>query len=188
MNVVATSMPGVLAVTLQGSGDARGSFVKTFHRDELAKHGVRFELGESYYTTSHRNVIRGLHFQLPPHDHEKIVYCTAGSVQDVVVDLRRGSPAFGRHAAFTLREMEMLVIPRGCAHGFLALSDGATLTYLVSSVHAPAHDAGIRYDSAGIPWQLPQGAEPILSARDRALPALADFDSPFVFTGVWTGA
>jgi dTDP-4-dehydrorhamnose 3,5-epimerase len=184
VRAVHTEIPGLVRFVLERKTDARGSFVKTFHRGEMAKHGVALELAESYHSMSQRNVIRGMHFQLPPHDHDKVVYCTGAAVQDVVIDLRRGSPTFRKHLSFVLRaDADLLFIPRGCAHGFLALDDGAALTYLVSSVYAPEHDTGIRWDSAGIAWELAEGEEAILSPRDRAFPTLSSFETPFVWAG-----
>jgi len=121
--------------------------------------------------------VRGMHFQLPPHDHVKLVYCPVGAVLDVLVDLRKGS-GMGRVASAELRgdEPSLLVIPKGVAHGFRALRDDSLMVYKTSTEHAPSHDAGIRWDSFGFDWGV---ALPVLSARDAAHPALADFASPF---------
>jgi dTDP-4-dehydrorhamnose 3,5-epimerase len=158
--------------------DNRGRFVKVFHERLFAERGLCTDFPEEFYSRSHRGVIRGLHFQLPPEDHVKLVYCVEGSALDAVVDLRRGSATFGRHAVFELsaEKANAVYIPRGLAHGFLVLSDEATLVYKVSAVHSPQHDTGIRWDSAGIQWPI---SNPIISLRDAALPALAELDSPF---------
>ncbi len=125
-------------------------------------------------------MLRGLHFQGPPAAHVKLVSCLHGEVVDVVLDLRRGSPTYGRHATIRLSAQagNMVYVPVGLAHGFCTRSDPATLHYVVSSVHAPEHDRGIRWDSAGIAWPVEQ---PLVSPRDLALPGLPGFDSPFVF-------
>ena len=129
---------------------------------------------EIYYSTSGRGVIRGMHLQLPPHDHTKAVHCVAGRALDVVVDLRTQSPTLGRHAVIELDSTEpsLVVVPPGCAHGFQALDDDTLMLYLVSSVHAPAFDSGIRWDSFGCAWPLPASE---ISDRDRSLPDLTTF-------------
>lgn len=156
--------------------DARGVFIKTFHAPAYRDLGLETDFVEEYFTTSRRGVLRGLHFQTPPADHAKLVYCISGSVFDAVLDLRPG-PAYGRsvHIELSAEKRNLLYIPRGLAHGFAALTD-CTMVYKVTSVHAPAQDAGIRWDSARIPWPA---NDFIISERDRAFPVLTDFRSPF---------
>ena len=127
---------------------------------------------------SRRGVVRGLHFQGPPADHAKLVFCTQGRVQDGVIDLRVGSPTFRQHALVELSAdaANMLYIPAGMAHGFCVLSESATLVYKVSSQYSPDHDAGVLWNSAGIPWAV---ADPVLSPRDAAFPRLDAYTSPF---------
>jgi dTDP-4-dehydrorhamnose 3,5-epimerase len=180
--VVETGIPGCVELRPPVHRDARGRLVKPFHRPTLRDAGFELDLAELYYSVSRRDVVRGLHCQLPPHDHAKLVFCTGGAVYDVALDLRVGSPTYGEHRALTLSadDGNALYVPHGVAHGFCALSDDATLVYLVSSAHAPAHDGGVRWDSAGIAWPA---TDPTVSDRDRALPALADFASPFRYDG-----
>ena len=149
--------------------DARGRFVKVFHVQTFTKLGLETNFAEEYYSVSHKNVIRGMHFQLPPMDHVKIVYC---------VDLRVGSPTYGQHVVFELcaSKANSIYIPKGMAHGFFARSDEAIMVYKVSSVYSPEHDAGILWNSVGIPW--PRMA-PLLSARDKRFPSIENFNSPF---------
>jgi len=158
--------------------DARGLFVKTFHEEIYSAAHLATRFAEEYYSISKRRVLRGLHFQVPPHEHAKLVYCTHGEVLDVVVDLRVGSPTFSRHQIFQLggRRRNILYIPVGFAHGFYVMSASATLVYKTTSVHSEDHDRGVRWDSAGIPWSDP---DPIVSDRDRSLPPLPEFQSPF---------
>lgn len=158
--------------------DARGRFVKVFHRQAFAAAGLNTEYPEEFYSVSHRGVIRGLHFQSPPMDHVKLVYCVAGEVQDAVLDLRQGSPTYGCHALIELSAQvgNMVYIPKGLAHGFCTLSETATLVYKVSSAYSPEHDCGVLWNSAGIPWSV---TDPILSDRDRAHPPFRAFVSPF---------
>lgn len=160
--------------------DARGAFVKTFNRESYAALGLRTDWAEQYYSVSRRGVLRGLHFQVPPADHAKLVYCTAGEVWDVAVDLRRGSPSYGRSWSLTLSAGagNMLYLPAGLAHGFYTLSDTATLVYNVTSGYSPEHDCGIRWDSAGIDWP---DRQPLLSERDQGFGALENFASPFAY-------
>ena len=170
-------MPGARHVRLGRIADPRGNFVKTYLRSAFNAHDLPFDFREEFYSVSRRDVVRGMHFQLPPHDHDKLVFCPVGAVLDVLVDMRRG-PGFGRVASVVLGEDEpaVLVIPKGVAHGFKSLRDDSLMVYKTSTEHAPSHDRGIRWDSIGFDWQIDA---PILSARDAVHPALADFASPF---------
>ncbi|HBQ64253.1 MAG TPA: hypothetical protein DD727_04890 [Clostridiales bacterium] len=129
-------------------------------------------------------MLRGLHFQVPPAEQHKLVLCLEGSALDAVVDLRRGSPAYGKYALFELSggTPRMLCLPPGTAHGFLAREEGTVMLYRVTSEHVPELDLGIRWDSAGVPWGL-EAQAPVLSARDLQWPKLQNFVSPFVFDG-----
>lgn len=180
---IETTIPGVLELRPKVHRDIRGAFVKLFHKGALDASGIETGIAEIYYSVSERNVVRGLHFQLPPHDHAKFVTCISGAAYDVALDLRQNSPAYGRHHALTLSagEANVIYVPRGVAHGFCVTDGPATLLYMTTTVHAPEHDAGIRWDSAGIDWPV---AEPVLSDRDRNLPALAAFDSPFRYSPI----
>lgn len=181
MHVSPTPIPGCFEITPNIFTDNRGSFIKTFHRDLFEQQGLEVEWREEYYSTSFKGVLRGLHFQLPPHDHAKLVYCTSGEVLDVVLDLRIGSPAYGTHAMIRLDSIDarMIYIPKGCAHGFYTLSEQATMMYKVSTVYAPAHDSGLLWNSVGIPWP---DIDPILSDRDKRFPTFAEFSTnPFKY-------
>ena len=180
MTVRETSIPGCREITSRIIRDERGVFVKTFHQEVFRQHNLNTEWREEYYSVSHRGVLRGLHFQLPPHDHEKLVYCTAGTVLDAVVDLRHGSPTYGCHLLVELsaEQGNILYLPRGLAHGFYVTSESATIMYKVSSVYAPDFDSGILWNSAGIPW--PDDG-PELSARDTGFSSMESFSSPFYY-------
>lgn len=156
--------------------DFRGSFVKTFHHDSFVQLGLETDWREEYYSVSHKGVLRGMHFQLPPHDHAKIVYCTAGIVLDAVVDLRRDSPTYGHFSLLELsaEKANMLYIPKGLAHGFYTVSESATMLYKVSSIYAVSHDTGILWNSLGIPWPA---SDPTVSARDSQFPVFSAFDT-----------
>jgi dTDP-4-dehydrorhamnose 3,5-epimerase len=178
MELVPTELPGLKIIRPKIFQDARGTFVKTFHRETFRQLGLDFEPREEFYSTSGKNVLRGMHFQLPPAAHAKLVYCIVGRVLDVVLDLRKDSPTFGRSVARELNatSREMFFIPVGFAHGFLALEDDATMVYQTSTVHSPAHDAGIIWNSFGFDWPV---KNPVMSERDQKFPALRDFASPF---------
>lgn len=180
MRVEQTSIQGCYQIFPQVRKDVRGNFVKTFQKEVFASHGLVTEFAEEYYSVSHKGVLRGMHFQTPPHEHFKLVYCLAGKVMDAIIDLRVGSPSYRQSATFELSAElgNMLYIAPGMAHGFCALTDEAIMQYKVTTVYAPEHDGGIRWDSAGVIW--PSSA-PIISDRDRGFPALDDFDSPFYF-------
>lgn len=172
-------LPGTWLVRLKRFEDDRGSFVKTYARSVYDRFGIDVAVMEEFHSISHRGVLRGMHFQLPPHDHAKMTYCACGSVLDVMVDLRPG-PGYGQVASIKLdaRDPRLLLIPTGVAHGFLALEDNSLMVYRTSTEHSPAHDAGIRWDSFGFEW--PQLDAPLrVSGRDQSHPALADFVSPF---------
>jgi len=179
MEFISTPLPGCWEIQPRVFSDHRGRFVKTYVEDELASRGLATHFPEEYYSVSRKGVLRGMHFQRPPHAHSKLVYCTAGRVLDVVVDLRAGSPAYSRvHAVILSAEQgNMLYIPEGFAHGFLALED-ATMQYKVTSVHAPSHDDGILWNSIAFHW--PQ-SNAVLSERDQKFPSMHDFSSPFVY-------
>lgn len=158
--------------------DARGMFIKIFHAPDFKKMGLDAEFCEEYYSVSKKGVLRGLHFQYPPAALSKLVFCVEGNIIDAVVDLRKKSKTYGE--AFTLklstRKANMLYIPKGCAHGFYALTNKVVMLYKTSAVYSPEHDAGIRWDSASIKWPC---KNPIISPRDAAFPAFIKFKSPF---------
>lgn len=158
--------------------DNRGRFVKIFHEPAFAEHGLETNFTEEYYSVSKRNVIRGMHFQLPPMDHVKMVYCVEGQVMDAVVDLRVGSPTYGQHQLFELSAVKAssIYIPKGMAHGFCVLSEQAIMVYKVSTIYSPEHDAGLLWSSLDIPWPL---TEVIMSARDETFIPFEKFESPF---------
>jgi len=173
-----TGLKDVFVIDNFHSEDTRGTFVKTYNSDKLEEAGFGGTFKESYYSRSHRNVIRGMHFQIPPHDHEKLVYVTEGVIMDVVLDLRRNSNTYGRSISLKLTEFGRSVfIPKGCAHGFLTLSDTATVVYMVSSVYNQSSDNGILWNSFEFDWQV---TSPVLSERDRSFQAFTHFESPFL--------
>ncbi len=180
MELTETILLGCDLVRYDVMEDARGRFVKTYHDARFRELGLRTDWREEYYSVSARDVLRGMHFQIPPADHAKLTYCVAGEVLDVVVDLRFGSPTFGQCASFLLscEEGASVYIPSGLAHGFLSLGDQSIMQYKVTSVYSPEFDAGILWNSVAFDWPT---QNPILSSRDAQHPQLDDFQSPFVY-------
>jgi dTDP-4-dehydrorhamnose 3,5-epimerase/CDP-3, 6-dideoxy-D-glycero-D-glycero-4-hexulose-5-epimerase len=171
-------LPGAYLLTLPYSEDARGSFIKTFHETTLTERNIHFTIKESYFSISKKDVIRGMHFQLPPAQHSKIVFCPLGAIMDVIVDMRKDSPTFREHFSYELSGNNNMAffIPEGFAHGFKTLTDDAMTYYLVSSEYNKDCDTGILYDSIGFDWNI---KDPIISARDLSFVKMAEFDSPF---------
>lgn len=176
--VIEHILNGAMLLALPSSSDSRGSFVKTFHDTNFRKLGIDFSLKESYFSLSKKDVIRGMHFQTPPHQHSKIVFCPQGAILDVIIDLRKNSPTYKQYFAHELSAHNHLAyfIPEGFAHGFKSLTDDAITYYLVSSEYSQPNDTGVRYDTIGFDWGL---TEPIISARDMSFVSMNDFDSPF---------
>lgn len=179
MKLLPSSIPGCHEIVTEDFMDQRGVFFKTFHIGVFQDLGLETNWKEEYFSLSHKNVIRGMHFQTPPMDHAKIVTCLSGSVVDVVLDLRKNSPTYLEYADFRLTagtENKMVYIPTGCAHGFLALQNHTLLQYKVSSIYSPENDSGISWDSFGFDWGV---NSPIISERDIQQPSLQTFITPF---------
>lgn len=182
MNVVKAKLAGCLLLEPSIFNDDRGRFIKTYHRSTFTTLGIKSDFSEEYYSVSHKHVIRGLHFQTPPQDQYKLVYCVSGAVFDVVVDLRKDSPSYGQHCSFELSEKNgsMLYIPSGFAHGFCALEDNSVMMYRVSTEYSRECDTGILWNSLRIDWPT---RTPIISKRDRQFCSFDTFESPFHYRG-----
>ncbi|MEK6748710.1 MAG: dTDP-4-dehydrorhamnose 3,5-epimerase [Pseudomonadota bacterium] len=178
MQVVKEFLNGVFILTASPFNDDRGRFVKTYHVDIFKEFGFETDWREEFYSKSKKNVVRGMHYQSSPKQHSKMVYCLQGRVLDVVLDIRNGSPTYGKHVSFEISDdgCEIVLIPPGFAHGFCALTDDAILQYKVSTVYSPEHDMGILWSSFGCVWPTDR---PILSARDKQLPNFSDIGVPF---------
>ncbi len=174
-----TPIQGVYIIEQTISKDRRGSFVKNFQSSLFEKNNLEFDFKESYYTKSQEDVIRGMHFQIPPHDHAKFITVISGTIVDVVLDVRKSSATYGSYFEIELsrENRKSLYIPRGIAHGFGVLSDMAIAYYQVTSEHKPEHDKGIHFGSFGFSWPI---ANPVTSDRDEAFPNFCDFESPFL--------
>jgi len=171
-------LPGTWLVHLNRFEDLRGNFVKTYARSIFNAAGAPFDFQEEFYSVSNKDVIRGMHFQLPPHDHVKLVYCPVGEVLDVLLDLRAGE-TYGKTVNVVLGEAQpsLVMIPKGIAHGFRSLRDGSLMVYKTSTEHTPSHDAGIRWDSFGFDWGVV--GRPTVSARDSAHPSFLEHATPW---------
>lgn len=170
-----TSIEGCYILEPKIFKDNRGTFIKTFHRNIFEQNNLETNFKEEYYSVSPKGVLRGMHFQTPPHDHVKLVYCVAGKVLDAVIDLRVSSSTYGKFELFSLdgNNSNMLYIPKGLAHGFYVESESAIMMYKVSTVYHPENDTGIRWDSVGIPWP---DVKPIISERDLSFKPLDQLD------------
>lgn len=166
MIIKPTFLEGVFEVENKIFKDHRGLFVKTFQADVFKQYGLNYEFKESFFSVSKKDVLRGMHFQLPPNDHAKLVYVTHGEILDVAVDIRKESNTFGQFFSTRLSfdNANSLYMGKGFAHGFLTLSEFATVVYLITTEHAPKSDSGIKWDSFGFDWGVDQ---PIVSLRDN---------------------
>ncbi|NNM74547.1 dTDP-4-dehydrorhamnose 3,5-epimerase [Enterovirga aerilata] len=166
-------------------GDARGWFSETYSRRAYEALGIGPEFVQDNHSMSAAiGTLRGLHFQVPPHGQGKLVRCTAGAIMDYALDIRHGSPTYGRwlSAELTAENGYQLWVPVGFAHAFVTLAPNTEVIYKVTDYYAPECDSGVRWDSVGIEWPLPLGG-PVLSDKDRALPTLAELESPFPYDG-----
>lgn len=167
-------------------GDARGWFTEVYNEASFAAMGILCRFVQDNHSLSRPAfTLRGLHFQTPPEGQDKLVRCLRGRIWDVAVDVRRGSPTYGRSvgAELSAENGRQLFVPVGFAHGFLTLEPDCEVAYKVSALYAPSHDGGVRWDTAGVDWPMPAGAAPELSPKDERLPALAEFASPFPYDG-----
>ncbi|MGL4637396.1 MAG: dTDP-4-dehydrorhamnose 3,5-epimerase [Beijerinckiaceae bacterium] len=168
-------------------GDARGWFMEVYSERTFAERGisVRF-VQDNHSMSAETGVLRGLHFQTPPFAQDKLVRCLRGRIFDVAVDLRKGSPTYGRWVGVELsaENGRQMFVPVGFAHGFLTLEANTEVAYKVSALYAPEHDAGLRWDDPDIAVAWPDvGTAPVLSAKDKVQPSFAAFDSPFAYDG-----
>ncbi len=171
-----TTLPGVWLVEPEPLPDERGFFARTWCRQEFEARGLNPQLAQCSVSWNHaRGTVRGLHYQAAPHEEAKLVRCTRGAIHDVALDVRRGSPTFGRWIAADLSadNRRMLYVPEGVAHGFQTLLDDTEVFYQISVAHHPASARGVRWDdpACAIDWPV----RPVtVSPRDAALPALVE--------------
>lgn len=184
MNVMKTEIDGVVIIKPNIFQDSRGYFFESFSQREFEEKVGKVNFVQDNESKSSYGVVRGLHFQLPPYTQAKLVRCVKGSVLDVAVDLREGSPTYGKHVAVELTEDNhlQLFIPKGFAHGFSVLSDTAVFQYKCDEFYHPEADGGINMfdETVNINWHLSKD-KIILSEKDMKHPKLADFKTPFKY-------
>lgn len=185
VEVRATALDGVLEIVPRRFDDERGFFSETFNAKALAAHGIEVDFVQDNHSLSRQaGVLRGLHYQQPPFAQDKLVRVTRGSVFDVAVDIRKGSPTFGRWIGLTLSadKWNQLFVPKGFAHGFLTLEPDTEFLYKVTDYYSAKDDRAIRYDdpAIGIDWPMPPGRI-MTSAKDRKAPLLAEADNDFAY-------
>jgi len=184
MKFIKTAIPDVYIVEPSVFGDDRGYFLESFNLDKFEENVSPIKFIQDNESKSPKGVLRGLHFQKPPFNQSKLVRCIEGKVMDVAVDIRKGSPTYGKHVSVELsgENKRQLFVPRGFAHGFSVLSETAVFAYKVDNTYAPEFDSGIRYDDKdlNIDWGL-TGEEVRLSVKDKNLSFFKDLDSPFKF-------
>ena len=194
MQISPTSLPGVMVLTPRVFGDARGRFCETWNRGRLAGHGIDIDFvqdNESLSTAP--GTLRGLHYQSPPMAQAKLVRVVAGAVLDVAVDVRRGAPSYGQWVGVELSAANgrQLLVPAGFLHGFVTRAPDTVVGYKCSAPYAPDCDGAVHFadPDLAIDWGLDPAAA-ILSDKDAAAPRLADWQSPFDYTGPlpWEGA
>lgn len=185
MEVIKTGIEGVVIVEPRVFEDPRGYFFESYSQKEFDSKVRPAVFVQDNESCSSYGVMRGLHFQAPPFSQSKLVRCVRGRVLDVAVDIRRGSPTFGRHVAVELsaENHRQLFIPRGFAHGFSVLSETAVFQYKCDNPYAPSSEGGISIldNSLGIDWQIPAG-KAVLSEKDGCHPLFAEFESPFDYS------
>ena len=187
MDVKKLSLPGLIQLTPRLFSDARGYFIETYNESAFGAAGISTTFvqdNQSY--SARRGTVRGLHFQLPPAAQAKLVRVLHGSVYDVAVDLRVGSPTYGRHdgATLTAAGREQLFIPRGFAHAFCTLEPDTVVAYKVDAFYAPASDSGLVWNDPMLAIEWPVASEDVvLSDKDQRLGRFADFVSPFRYEG-----
>src|SRR5581483_1657609 len=178
-------MPDVVIVEPKAFGDERGWFMETFKESEMSKHGIVGPFRQDNHSRSvGKGILRGLHYQKSGAAQGKLVRCLRGEILDVAVDIRKGSPTYGKHVSATLsaENRKMIWVLAGFAHGVLTLTDEAEIVYKVTSEYSPPHDRGIRWDdpALAIPWPV---KHPILSKKDAEAPLLKDADNDFAWKG-----
>ncbi|TPV96088.1 MAG: dTDP-4-dehydrorhamnose 3,5-epimerase [Myxococcales bacterium FL481] len=176
MHKIETPIAGAFVIEPKVFGDDRGYFYESFNRDKFVALGITDDFVQDNHSASQQGVLRGMHFQTAPRQMSKLVRCTRGRLFDVVADMRRDSPSFGKWYGVELDAIDkrMLYVPAGCAHGFYALTDCELLYKCGHSTFSPEHDAGFTWDDPDFAIDWPLSGPPTLSARDQAQPRFAE--------------
>ncbi|MBD3665144.1 dTDP-4-dehydrorhamnose 3,5-epimerase [Sulfitobacter aestuariivivens] len=186
MRVTQTDLPGVLLLEPARFGDDRGFFSESWNRKTLAEHGIELDFVQDNHSMSAAvGTVRGLHFQSPPHAQDKLVRCGQGALFDVAVDIRKGSPTFGKWVGYELTAQNglQLLIPAGFLHGFATRAPNTEIIYKCTDYYAPDCDGAVRFDDPDLDINWGLSGDAILSDKDSKAPLMADFDSPFIFEG-----
>jgi len=180
MKIIDTSINGLKIMEPNIFRDSRGMFIKTFTDSFFQENGLVIDIKETYYSISHQDVIRGMHFQIPPYDHIKLIYVPYGSILDVVLDIRKNSPTYGHYFSTEISSIngKILIVPQGLAHGFKSLEDSTNVVYMQTTGYSQEHDCGIKYNSFNFDWKC---AEPKMSERDNSFVAFSEFETPFIY-------
>ncbi|WP_372891613.1 dTDP-4-dehydrorhamnose 3,5-epimerase [Rhodosalinus sp.] len=184
MQIERTPLPGVVLVTPLRHGDARGFFSESWNRARMAEAGFDIDFVQDNHSLSaSAGTVRGLHYQAPPHAQIKLVRCGRGRLFDVAVDMRRGSPTYGRWwgCELSFENGRQLLVPEGFLHGFMTLEPDTEIVYKCSDYYAPDCDGAVRWDDPAIGIDWPEVGSPILSGKDAAAPRLAEVESPFAW-------
>lgn len=186
MPFITTEIPGLLIFEPKIFEDSRGYFFESYNEKIFEQQGINIRFIQDNQSSSSYGVIRGLHYQLEPYAQTKLIRVLSGRILDVAVDVRKGSPTFGRHFDIELsaENKKQLLVPKGFAHGFSVLSEKAEVIYKCDEFYNKSSEAGIRFDdpALNIDWQIPTG-KAIISDKDRVLPSLADCQTNFIFEG-----
>lgn len=184
MKIIETPIPGLLVIEPRVFADERGYFFESFNETSFKKNGLLYEFVQDNESKSHQGVIRGLHYQLEPHAQTKLIRVVRGTVYDVAVDLRKGSPTFGQWYGLEVSatNKKQFYIPKGFAHGFSVLSEYAIFSYKCDNLYNPGSERGIRFDdpALGIDWKIPMD-KAVISEKDQQNPCLADAEINFEF-------
>ncbi len=183
MEIIPTEIPGLLIVKPAVFEDSRGYFFESYNLDKFAQAGITAKFVQDNESKSQKNVLRGLHFQKPPFAQGKLVRVMKGSVLDVAVDLRKGSPTYGKWASIVLSENNkfMYWIPEGMAHGFLTLEDHTVFFYKCTNLYSKESEGSILWNDPELAIDWGSLDSPILSEKDKISPLFRDFESPFVY-------
>jgi dTDP-4-dehydrorhamnose 3,5-epimerase len=184
MEVQETALPGVVVLTPKRFSDARGFFSESWNKRTVAGVGIELDFVQDNHSLSvEAGTLRGLHFQAPPHAQDKLVRCGRGRLLDVIVDIRKGSPTFGKWISVELsaENGRQILVPKGFLHGFLTREPNTEICYKCSEFFSPDCDGVVRWDSCGVDWNL--DGDPILSDKDTNAPTMDSFESPFVWEG-----
>lgn len=176
------SIPDVILVEAQAFSDERGFFMESFKESIFAANGIKTRFVQDNFSHSSKGVLRGLHYQKDPKAQAKLVMAITGEIFDVAVDIRQGSPTYGRWVGETLSDKNhnLLYIPEGFAHGFCVTSDKADVLYKVNSEYSPEHERGILWNDQELDIKWPQD-KPIMISKDLELPCLKNADNNFVY-------